>query len=275
MQPEIKKIKLSNGLELQYAEKGKKEDVSLILVHGFGDSWRTFGLLLPYIPDSIRAIALTLRGHGDSDKPESGYSTRDFEGDLLLFMDALHIEKAVIAWASSGGFTARGFAVHNPQRTMGLVLIGTPAELRNNRKARSGWESTISKLTDPIGAEFLKLFAGTAVSERISKEFLESMKLENLKVPARVWKESNLGFFEEEFPGELHKITAPSLILWGGRDNVADRASQVLLSEAIPGSKLVVYEEAGHLIYWDEPSRVAADITAFIDAVIKAAQQRS
>ncbi|MBP1744510.1 MAG: tropinesterase [Firmicutes bacterium] len=269
MLPEIKNIKLSNQLELQYAEKGKKEGVALILLHGFGDSWKTFGLLLPHIPDSIRAIALTMRGHGDSDKPEKGYRTRDFEEDLLLFMDALRIEKAVIAGASSGGFTARSFALHNPQRTLGLVLIGAPAELRNNKMARSVWESEISKLTDPIGPEFLKMFAGTAVSDRIPKEFLESMTLENLKVPARVWKESNLGFFEEEFPGELNKIDVPALILWGGKDNVADRVSQVLLSQAIPGSKLVVYEGAGHLLYWDEPSSVAADMAAFIDSVMK------
>lgn len=268
---EIKKIELANKLELQYAEKGKKEGAALILLHGFGDSWKTFELLLPHFPDSIRTIALTMRGHGDSDKPSIGYRTRDFEEDLLMFMDALHIEKAVIAGASSGGFTARSFALHNPQRTLGLVLIGAPAELRNNKVARSGWESMVSKLTDPVAPEFLKLFAGTAVSERIPEEFLESMKIENLKVPARVWKESNLGFFEEEFPGELHKITAPALILWGGKDNVADRASQVSLSKAIPGSKLLIYEDAGHLIYWDEPKGVAADITAFIDDVIRTA----
>ena len=275
MLSEIKKIKLANQLELQYAEKGKKEGAALILLHGFGDSWKTFELLLPHISDSIRTIALTLRGHGDSDKPAIGYRTRDFEEDLLLFMNALCIEKAVIAGGSSGGFTARSFALHNPQRTLGLILIGTPAELKNNKAARSGWESMVSRLNDPVGPEFLKLFSGTTVSERIPEEFLESMALENLKVPARVWKESNLGFFEEEFPGELNKITAPALILWGGKDNVVDRASQVSLYKAIPGSKLIVYEEAGHLIYWDEPLRVAADITAFIDAVIKTAKQSS
>jgi pimeloyl-ACP methyl ester carboxylesterase len=91
---------------------------TLILLHGFGDSLRTFDLMLPFIPESIHTIALTMRGYGDSSKPEIGYCTKDFEEDLVMFMDTLNIEKAVIAGASSGGFTARRFAANHPQRVL-------------------------------------------------------------------------------------------------------------------------------------------------------------
>ncbi|HEY5576462.1 MAG TPA: alpha/beta hydrolase [Clostridiaceae bacterium] len=147
------------------------------------------------------------------------------------------------------------------------MLIAAPADLRNNKVAQEGWESTISRLNDPISPEFLKLFDGTAVSGSITKDFLDTMAEENMKVPARVWKESNLGFFEEEFPGELNKIKAPTLILWGDKDKVLDKKDQVSLSNAIPDSKLIVYEGAGHLLYWDEPSKVASDMAAFVGSV--------
>jgi non-heme chloroperoxidase len=267
MAPEIKDIKLPNQLTLQYSEKGDMKGTTLILLHGFGDSLRTFDLMLPFVPESIHTIALTMRGHGDSSKPERGYCTKDFEEDLVMFMDTLNIEKAVIAGASSGGFTARRFAANQPQRVLGLVLIAAPADLRNNKVALEGWESTISRLNDPISPEFLKMFGEMTVSKCITKEFLDMMVEENMKVPARVWKESNLGFFKEEFPGELNKIKAPTLILWGDKDKVLDKNDQVSLSNAIPDSKLIVYEGAGHLLYWDEPSRIASDMAAFVGSL--------
>jgi pimeloyl-ACP methyl ester carboxylesterase len=111
------------------------------------------------------------------------------------------------------------------------------------------------------------MFGEMSVSKCITKDFLDMMVAENLKVPARVWKESNLGFFKEEFPGELNKIKAPTLILWGDKDKVLDKNDQVSLSNAIQHSKLIVYEGAGHLLYWDEPSRIASDMAAFVSSV--------
>ena len=65
-------------------------------------------------------------------------------------------------------------------------------------------------------------------------------------------------------PTETATITAPTLIIWGDRDGLLTREDQEALSAAIPGSRLVVYEDTGHLVLWEQPERVATDLTAFV-----------
>ncbi len=54
-------------------------------------------------------------------------------------------------------------------------------------------------------------------------------------------------------------------IVWGDRDAFVPREDQARLAAAIPDSRLVVYEGAGHAVHWEQPERVAADIVAFVE----------
>lgn len=79
---------------------------------------------------SVRAFAVTQRGHGDADRPEAGYRPEDFAADVAAFMDALALEAAVVVGHSGAGFSAQRFALDHPSRALGLVLIATPYSLR-------------------------------------------------------------------------------------------------------------------------------------------------
>jgi pimeloyl-ACP methyl ester carboxylesterase len=79
-----------------------------------------------------------------------------------------------------------------------------------------------------------------------------------------VWRATFEGFLAEDFLGELTKITAPTLIVWGDRDAFCPRRDQEILAAAIAGAQLVVYAGAGHALHWEEPDRFAADLVAFI-----------
>jgi len=239
----------------------------MILLHGLADSWHIFELLIHYLPKEMHTYAITLRGHGNSSRPNSGYGTRDFEGDLVLFMDSLNIEKAVILGASSGGFPARSFAINHAERTLALVLLGSPATLQGVPAAQEVWNSTISKLTDPVDMEFVKIFLLSTLSKPIPQEFMEMILQENLKLPARVWRDTTEGMMNEEFPGQLDKINSPTLIIWGDQDRLITRSSQEGLAKVIPRSKLVVHKNAGHMLYCEDPKGVASEITTFIEEI--------
>jgi non-heme chloroperoxidase len=85
-------------------------------------------------------------------------------------------------------------------------------------------------------------------------------------VPARVWREVNAGLMKDDHSGELNRISAPTLMLWGDRDSLTE-PDQKVLAAAIGGSRLVVYNGAGHALTWEEPVQVAADLAAFVAAV--------
>lgn len=266
MAPVVQSVELPNRVRLPYVEQGERSGVPLVLLHAIADSWRSFELVLPHLPASIRAFALTQRGHGDASRPAAGYRSQDFAADLAAFMDAVHIERAVIAGGSSGGFIARRFAIDHPQRTLGLVLLGSPASLGDKPRVREMWDSTFSKLSDPIDPGFVREFAEGTLAQPVPPEFVETIVLENLKVPARVWKATMEAHLEEGV-GELHKIKAPTLIVWGDRDSLLTRTDQEALAAAIPNSRLVVYAGAGHACYWEEPTRVASDLVAFVKSL--------
>lgn len=248
-------------------QQGEPSGIPLVLLHGYADSWCTFEPLLRHLPRSIRAFALTQRGHGDASRPATGYRTQDFAADLEAFMDALHLEAAVIAGGSSGGFAARRFAMDHPERTLGLVLLGSPATLRDKPDVLDAWDSTLSKLTDPIDPAFVCDFQKSTLVRPVPPALLDTLVRESLKVPARVWKATFEGLLEDDSAGALDRITAPTLIVWGDQDAILPHDDQAALAAAIPDARLVVYPGAGHAFYWEEPERIASDLVAFIQDV--------
>ena len=260
----VRPVELPGRVELSYVEQGDPSGAPVVLLHAIADSWRSFELVLSNLPGSVHAFALTQRGHGDAGRPASGYHPRDFAEDLVAFMDAVRLEAAVIVGASSGGFIARRLAIDHPGRTLGLVFLGSPANLRDKPGVQEMWDSTISKLDDPIDPDLVREFAEGTLAQPVPRAVFETIVRENLKAPARVWRDTFEGLLEDDSLEELHKIEAPTLIVWGDRDAILPRSDQESLAAAIAGSRLLVYEDAGHAFYWEEPGRVAADLAAFI-----------
>lgn len=269
MAPAVKSVELPNQIRLPYVERGDSFGVPVVLLHAIADSWRSFERVLPYLPDSIHAFALTQRGHGDASRPAEGYRPRDFSADLAAFMDTLHLEAAVITGGSSGGFVARRFAIDHPERTLGLVLLGSPATLRDKPSAQEMWVSTISKLTDPVDPEFVRRFATSILVQPVPPAFIDTIVQENLKVPARVWRATFEGLMEDDSFKDLNRIDARTLIIWGDQDAFLPRGDQEMLEAAITGSQVVVYPGTGHAVYWEEPERVGSDLAALIEALSK------
>ena len=72
---------------------------------------------------------------------------------------------------------------------------------------------------------------------------------------------------EEDHTGELHRIKALTLIIWGDQDTFVRRSDQQILTSAIPNSQLSIYEGTGHSPQWEEPERFTSEILAFIERI--------
>ena len=270
MAPILKAIELSTHVNLPYVEQGNPSGVPLIFLHGFLDSWHSFERVLPHLPESIRAFALTQRGHGDASRPASGYSIADFSADLAAFMDALNLATAVVVGHSMGSAVAQRFAIDRPERTAGLVLIGASSTLAGTPAARSFWDSTVSKLTDPVDPALVRQMVESILAQPVPQGFLDTVVKEGLKVPAFVWRAAFESRWRREgdFSAELSQIKAPTLIVWGDRDARYPRSEQETLARVITGARLIIYPGAGHLLHWEEPERFSSDLVTFIENLI-------
>jgi non-heme chloroperoxidase len=260
----LDRVQLSNGVRLPYVEQGDPAGVPVVLLHGWPDSRRSYERVLPHLPASMRVIAPTQRGHGDADRPESGYRPHDFAADLAAFLDALGIERAVVAGHSLGSLVAQRFAIDYPERTLGMVLIGAFTTLAGNAVWEEFLLGTVAGLEDPIDPAFVREFQESTLAQPVPGAFVEAAVEESLKVPARVWREAGLAMLDVDFASELGKIAAPALIVWGGRDSSIPRSDQDRLMAGLADARLLVYEDAGHSVHWEEPERLAADLVAFV-----------
>ncbi len=259
-----KSVELSSGVTLRYVEQGDARGVPVLFLHGFTDSWRSFEPVLPHLPAWMRAVALTQRGHGDADRPARGYRTRDFAGDVTNVVDALGMAPAVVVGHSMGSTNAARFAIDHPERTRGLVLAAFFADYRSNPVVTDFWTSGVSGLADPIDPTFVREFQESTLARPVPPAFVDAVVNESLKVPARVWRAAFEGFLEDDVGPELKRITVPTLVVWGAQDRFVTRVDQDALVAAVPGSRLVVYERAGHALHWEEPERFASDVIGFV-----------
>src|SRR5918998_5232276 len=242
---------LSTGVRLHYAERGDRGGEAIIFLHGYTDSWFSFSGVLPLVSPSYYALALTERGHGDSDKPGCCYTVDDFASDVDAFMDALSIEEATLVGGSGGGFIAQRVALDYPHRVTRLVLIAAGATLVNN-EAVMGLGEEMLALEDPISPEFVREFQESMMYHPGPDEFLDTVVSESLKVPARVWRDYWEGVALAPYDASrLGEIDAPTLILWGEQDIIFSREDQEQLAAAIPGATLKVYPQTGHAVHWD------------------------
>jgi pimeloyl-ACP methyl ester carboxylesterase len=254
---------LSTSVTLEYVEQGEPAGAPVLMLHGGTDSWHSFELVLPHLSPSIRAFALSMRGHGDSSRPASGYRYDDFAGDVAAFMDTLGLESSVIVGHSMGRAVAQRFAADYPSRVSALVLLGAFAGEPGN-PAVIELEKTVSSFVDPIDPEFVREFQVSTLAQPVPATFLETVIAESMKVPARVWREMFLAIRDDDAFANVGRIIAPTLVVSGGKDGFAGATDVERGARAIPRARLVVYPEAGHGLHWEEPARFAADLEDFI-----------
>jgi non-heme chloroperoxidase len=270
---EAKPLRLPTGVTLSYVEQGDPSGTPVLLLHGYTDSWHSFEHVLPHLPRSIRAFAPSQRGHGDSDRPATGYRTRDFAADAAAFVHAVGATPAIVVGHSMGGTHALRFAIDYPEITKAIVIVSSWATYRDSAVINEFWESSISRLTDPIDPGFAREFQESTTARPIEPEFLETAVRESLKVPARVWRAAFEGFLASDFTADLHRIRVPALVFWGDRDSLCSRADEDALVAALAGSRLVVYEGVGHALHWEAPERFSTDLVAFIDGLARTSSE--
>ena len=113
----------------------------------------------------------------------------------------------------------------------------------------------------------LRLYTQVNTTAPQVKWYIDDRVREGARIPTNVWRDTFNGLITARAPTDAGTIAAPTFIIWGDRNELLTREQEEALAAAIPASRLVIYENTGHLVLWEQSERVASDLITFIESL--------
>jgi len=269
---------LIHGHRIGFRRAG--EGPVVLLVHGMAGSSDTWESLIPPLSRKATVIAPDLLGHGSSSKPRGDYSLGSLASHLRDLLVTLGYESATVVGHSLGGGIAMQFAYQFPERCERLVLVssgglgkevhgllraltlpgaeyvlslGCAPGIRNAGTAITGWLNKIGLMPAPGSADIWRSYVSLGDAETRAA-FMHTLRAVIDASGQRVSARDRLYLASE----------MPTMIAWGDRDRIIPVKHAYDAHDAMPGSILHVYEDAGHYPHRDYPNRFAHDLIEFI-----------
>jgi len=249
-------------------------DVTVVFVHGLMASSASWSKVLSPASGGRPAIAVDLPGFGYSARPwPYDYSFGGQAMRLLGFLERRRIGRVVLVGNSFGAAVAMTAAAARPDRVFALVLVGPPSTswqmpwpLRLLRVPLAG-EIGMELACRPLFAFGLRhaLFArGDRVTEETVDAYWRPLTVPGSRRAALKAARSSLAGAERIEAA----VRLPTLVLCGRADRLVPPAAGLKLSERIPGAKLAVLPEAGHVPQEEVPEAFSREVAAFLDQTL-------
>ena len=210
-----------NGINLHYLDWGGNGDVLLFLA-GMGCNAHIFDDFAPKFTDSFHVIALTRRGHGESDHPETGYDVDTLTEDIRQFLDVLGIKRVILAGHSMANVELSHFSALYPERVLKLIFLDAAYDRASATRKEMVENSPFRQIQ----------FPGMDVDYYSPEDYLAAMRRAYPSF-AIIWNEA----MEQQ---SLHEITqAPDgKIIDRMSDGISKTITDVLNSYVLEDSKI-------------------------------------
>ena len=264
-----------DGVRVHFQEAGDRRAPAIVLIHGFASSTLVWSkVFLRFAEAGFRVIALDMLGYGYSAKPRNGEYTIPGQAKLLIrLLDALGIRRAIFVGSSYGGAVAATCALDYADRIEKLVLVGA---VSNNRPLEF---KLMRVLGSPLFGDVvspLLLSSRRLLRRRMKRVYdrhawvLDERRVDARHLPLRAASTHRAiirtvrGWDAERISRDAHLITQPTLLLWGENDREIPLADGERLHAEIPGSRLIVFLNCGHLPHEEYPEAFTELVTGFV-----------
>lgn len=238
---------------------GPKMVPPILALGGWIGSWEDWIEPLSILSENWRVLSYDHRGSGITVAPVETITFDNLVADVFAVLDALGVERCVLAAMSMGAAVALGAALRQPERISGLVLVDS-LDLRGT--SSGGEDMFLMGLTHDY-PRALEGFINACVPEKDS----EHIKQWGRQILNRASQEAAIALYKMSrtisIRDELQHITQPTLIIHGDMDRLAPIESAHWLADAIPNAELKIIEGAGHVPILTRPDAVAQEIQRF------------
>ena len=271
--------------DLAYLDTG--EGPPVLLLHGCPFSSFIWRRIIPLLSPRFRCVAPDLLGLGDTETPDGADWTLPAQVRAVLgLLDHLGLAQVAVVGHDHGGAVAQLIAARHPDRVTALVLAD--AEAYDNWPSATELPFVRATQLPVLGRLLLwawsrrvlfrwALASGKAVHDRaaLTDDLVDGYIAANLADAHRRAKTRRFLAVQldpanqrhtADAAGELTRITAPTLVVWGGQDVHFGPEWAHRLHRDIPGARLEILPGAGHLLMEEQPGRLSALLTEFLAA---------
>lgn len=267
-------LNLPDGARAHVRDSGPRNARVLVLIHGSNASLFTWEPWVAQLDNTFRVVTFDLPGHGLTGAvPNRDYSQEGMVKFTLEVVDKLGIKTFAVAGNSMGGGIAARLAEEHPDRVSALILVdagGMPTPQGSS-------VPFVFKYGRTPGIRWLLLHVTprSLVTEGLNKAIVHK-EIINDRMIDEYWdfarmagtREATAERFALPWDTAVHdhigNIKAPTLILWGEKDGLIPVVGAHEFHDAIPGSKLIIYPNTGHIPQEEVATQSAADVRAFL-----------
>ncbi|MFA9200017.1 MAG: alpha/beta fold hydrolase [Cypionkella sp.] len=266
-------VRLGNGLAVHLRDEGPRNAPAIVLLHGSNADLHTWQPWTERLKRDWRVIRFDQRGHGlTGPAPDDAYSRRAFAADVGRVADKLGLERFVLAGNSMGGGIALEYALAQPQRLAGLVLVDAGGAPRLE-EARGNLGFTLAR--PPGVSSVLSAVVPRSLIERSLRQSVSNQAVVTDAAVDRYWEllryPGNRAATGRRFaqaqqpftPAQLAALKVPTLVIWGAEDGLIPLSSGRWLAERIPGARLEVLPGIGHLPMEEAPDATVRMLRAW------------
>jgi 3-oxoadipate enol-lactonase len=255
----------ANGIQLYYELHGPEDANVLVLSNGVLMSTASWAFQTPVLSQHYRLLLYDCRGMWQSDHPPGPYSMELHADDLAALLDALDIERAHIGGTSYGAEVSMVFALKYPDRTRSLIVTAAVSRLDPLLRGLGDIWIEAARARDPelmYKVVYPLTFAEEWIAANQPALDLARERYETLDFDALL--ELFLSFSRLDCTADLHKITAPTLVVAGELDILKSRKYSDIIAREIPNAEYALIPHAGHAAMWERSGVFNSLILGFL-----------
>jgi 3-oxoadipate enol-lactonase len=257
----------SQGVRIAYEIRGEGEP--LVLVHGLAYDRAGWGRLPDLLAERFRVVLLDNRGVGESDAPVGPYAVHQMAADVVAVLDEAGIERTNLFGVSLGGYIAQELALGHPERVAKLILASTAPGGPQAVPMPQATQEVFARYPTMEREAGLRMFVENSLGERGVRELPDVVeeifryRLGHAPTVEAWLAQATAGATYESYD-RIGAVDVPTLVIAGGADVVVDPRNAALLGELIPGARVEIVPDRGHLLVWEDSERVAELVTEFL-----------